>query len=72
VPSDAAARLAGIPVVVVGSKHTLEERVAMTRVANQKLLDDDRRTAVKVAIPIAVVAMGGAVYAVLAQSGCLH
>jgi len=69
-PSEAAAPLAGLSVVVVESKLTLQQRMAMTRAVNQKLLDDDRRPWVKVAIPIAVVAFAGAAYALLAQNGC--
>jgi hypothetical protein len=64
-----APRLAGLSIQVVGSSHSLEERMATTRAANQKLIDDDRRRALRIAIPIVVVAVVAGVLAILYQAG---
>jgi hypothetical protein len=55
--------------MVVGSTRSLAERMEMTRAANQKLQDEERRRGLLVLIPIAIVAIAAGVFAILHQSG---
>jgi hypothetical protein len=67
VPIEGWAAIPGLSVHVVGSNLSLEERKATTRATNQGLINEERRLAIRIAIPIVIVAVAAALFALLSR-----